>query len=178
MTERQSRNSSDPIRILGHVLWYGWCVLLLCSIAFLPGLVRSRSRAPSATRAQFEQRHRISYDVYAMRDESSAYDLLAQTFTGRELDRQFVDLAQGQTQTRKAKADVMVWDVLYQDFKILESRGSRCRVYCKWNVVFVLGHKSHSHVRSNAYEAHFDMEYANGEWRIAESRILSRNETG
>jgi hypothetical protein len=70
---------------------------------------------------------------------------------------------------------VIVWDLLYQDFKVLEVRGTRCKVLSKWTVTYVLGHTQHSHVRSNAYEVVFDLVKDADGWRIEASRILSED---
>ncbi len=127
------------------------------------------------TRAEFEERHRICYDIFAASDAGHAYDLLAQTFCGGELDKQYGSYATATKQLVKAGASVTVWDLQYQDFKLLESKANRCTVYSKWNVVYVLGHSQHSHVRSNAYEAVFELVKDASGWRVISSRILSDN---
>jgi len=164
----------------GEGLWWSWSAALAAAVFLLPQWFPPSVADPihPLTVQQFEERHRVAYDAYAARDDSSAYDLLAQTFSGRELERQFLAFARGKDQTRKARANVMVWDVLYQDVRTLGGSDDRLRVYAKWNVVFVLGHRKHSHVRSNAYEALFDLRWADGEWRIVNSRMLSDTRTG
>ena len=133
-----------------------------------------RREAPPS-RAEFEERHRICYDIYAASDFSHAYDLLAQTFSGEELDRQYCLYAKANKQLIQAGATVTVWDLQYQDFKLLDLEGSHCTIYSKWNVVYVLGHSQHSHVRSNAYEAVFELRKEADGWRVISSRIVSEN---
>ncbi|MEI6234134.1 MAG: hypothetical protein WCT04_13850 [Planctomycetota bacterium] len=149
-----------------------WCLTLVAAMIWARG--HERTEAPP-TRADFEERHRVCYDIYASSDSAHAYDLLAQAFNGNELDRQYCLYAKSAKQLVKAGANVTVWDLQYQDFKIIASAGNRCTVYSKWNVVFVLGHTQHSHVRSNAYEAVFELiKDANG-WRVTSSRIVNEN---
>jgi hypothetical protein len=152
------------------IAWLAWCGLLAAGFAYF------HSQRPSAVppeRAAFEEQHRVCYDVYATSDISHAYDLLALAFDGEELDRQFCVYARALEQMRKAGADVTVWDLSYQDFRVLESDGERCTVYSKWNVVYVLGHSRHSHVRSNVYEVVFELRHGAGGWKIVDSRIQS-----
>ena len=65
-----------------------------------------------------------------------------------------------------------VWDLTYQDFKLLDARADSCRVRAKWTVFFVLGHSKHSHIRGNTYEAEFEMKRVAGEWKIVGSQIV------
>lgn len=142
-------------------------------------MIWARGRTHDATpptRVEFEERHRVCYDIYAASDPGHAYDLLAQTFGGSELDRQYCLYAKASKQLARAGASVTVWDLQYQDFRLLESKADHCSVYSKWNVVYVLGHSKHSHVRSNAYEAVFEMQKDATGWHVISSRILSDNE--
>ncbi len=149
-----------------------WCIALLCAMIWAHSYERN---VVPPTRAEFEERHRICYDIYAASSADHAYDLLAATFRGEELDREFCLYAQAARQLNQATATVTVWDLAYQDFKVLEVNGARCKVYSKWTVTYVLGHSQHSHVRSNAYEAVFEMSKDAEGWRIESSRIVSED---
>src|SRR5258708_3465106 len=97
-------------------LWYAWCAALFAA------LLSAHSRQPNLpppTREAFEERHRVSYDIYAASSLGQAYDLLAATFDGAELDRQYCLYAKAAKQLSSAGASVTVWDMLYQDFKVL-----------------------------------------------------------
>ena len=158
------------IATLKKAAWLAWCGLVVA------GFVHFRGHRPPAAppeRAAFEERHRVCYDIFATGDISHAYDLLAMTFDGAELDRQFCVYARALEQMRKAGADVTVWDLSYQDFRVLETTDERCTVYSRWNVVYVLGHSRHSHVRSNVYEVVFELRLGADGWKIIDSRIRS-----
>ena len=160
------------IALIRAIATCAWCAALLSAMVW----ARCRERnEPPPSRAAFEERHRICYDIYAASEFSHAYDLLAQTFGGGELDRQYCLYAKAAKQLSKAGASVTVWDLQYEDFKLLESKGNRCTVSAKWTVVYVLGHSQHSHVRSNAYEAVFEMSKSADGWRVISSRIVSEN---
>ena len=168
MTDVKRQNSSA----LRAAAFGVWCAFVIAA------MVWARFREPNElppSRALFEERHRICYDIYAASDFGHAYDLLAQTFTGAELDRQYCLYAKAAKQLAKAGASVIVWDLQYENFKLLEAKGNHCTVSAKWTVVYVLGHSQHSHVRSNAYEAVFEMSKSAEGWRVISSRIVSEN---
>ncbi|HLX62236.1 MAG TPA: hypothetical protein VKX17_13230 [Planctomycetota bacterium] len=141
-------------------------------------LVWARARVPDQappTREAFEERHRLCYDIYAAADNGAAYDLLASAFAGKELDHQYCVFAKAESQLAQALANVTVWDLQYQDFKVLAARGNSCTIYSKWMVTYILGHSQHSHVRVNAYEVVFELSKGPDGWRIVSSRILNEN---
>lgn len=165
-------HSPTVARVLSKIAFAIWCVILAGA------MIWARTRGPEQeppTRALFEERHRMSYDSFAASDDAQAYDLLAAAFAGKELDRQFGFYAKAARQLVDAGAAVTVWDLTYQDFKLLEMRGETCRVRSKWTVFYVLGHARHSHIRGNAYEAIFDLRKTDGGWRIVRSEIVGEN---
>lgn len=149
-----------------------WCAVL--ALAMLWAHTRAPALIPP-TRALFEEQHRMSYDIFAASNDGQAYDLLSAAFAGKELDRQFGFYAQAARQLGAAEATVTVWDLTYQDFKLLDAHGDTCRVRSKWTVFYVLGHARHSHIRGNAYEAIFELRKDAGGWRIVSSEIVGDN---
>src|SRR5690349_21409549 len=122
------------------VVWTGWVLALTVALVWARSY---EANVSPPTRAQFEERHRICYDIFAASNHEHAYDLLAATFRGGELDREYGLYAVAARQLAQAGANVTVWDLAYQDFRVLKIRGSRCRVYSKWTVTYVLGHGQH-----------------------------------
>jgi hypothetical protein len=170
-----NQNQTKPARprsFAASLAWYAWITLVAAAMLWAR---RHEPNAPPPTREAFEERHRLCYDIYAAADHSHAYDLLSAAFAGPELDRQYCAFAKAAEQLRAATADVTVYALQYEDFKVLESRGSHCRVYSKWSVVYILGHSQHSHVRNNVYEAEFELDREGDGWRIVSSRIVNEN---
>ena len=155
-----------------RALWFVWLALVASALVWARFHVRDE--APPAREA-FEERHRLCYDIYAAADNGAAYDLLASAFAGAELDRQYCVYAKAESQLSQALANVTVWDLQYQDFRVLASHGNRCTIYSKWMVTYVLVHSQHSHVRVNAYEVVFELKKGADGWRIVSSRILNEN---
>lgn len=150
------------------IAYWIWCGFVAYAVVW----AHLREDGAALSRAAFEERHRIGYDIYAASDAGQAYDLLAAAFAGKELDRQYGYYARASRQLAEAGAGVTVWDLTYQDFRVLEARGDSCRVRSKWTVFFVLGHSKHSHIRGNVYEAEFEMKRVGGEWKIVGSQIV------
>jgi len=159
-------------RILLSWIWRAWVCIVAAAMIWA---ARKVPDVAPPSREAFEERHRIAYDVYAAADNSHAYDLLAAAFAGEELDRQYGAFAKACSQLNKTGANVIVWDLQYQDFKVVSAHGDRCSIYSKWAVVYVLGHSQHSHVRSNAYEAVFELVKEPDGWRIESSSIVNEN---
>ena len=154
------------------MVWYVWCGCMILAQIWALNFVPDEM---PPERGAFEERHRIAYDIYAAGTPEHAYDLLSSTFSGSELDRQYCFFAKAERQLNGAQAAVYVWDLLYQDFRVLEVHGANCKVYAKWTVTYVLSHSQHSHIRGNTYEAEFDMHKSDDGWKIVGSRIINEN---
>ncbi|MEM9597680.1 MAG: hypothetical protein AAGD06_25665, partial [Acidobacteriota bacterium] len=149
--------------------WAPLCALLLLACA--PDTEPSLDPADA-----FRALHEPVYGVYALgADRGAIHDLLAASFTGEALTREYVEHFTTLARMEEESTSIQVLAVDYEEVTVLDSEAGRVRVDADWSVGGVVTHRGHRHPRTNRYRAIYTLE-AVGEtagegWRIVDTRM-------
>jgi hypothetical protein len=113
------------------------------------------------------------YRAFDFRDESTVYDLLAQSVTGDLLTDVYLETRAGLELASQGGARVKVKKVDLLQVEPEPLRGERgLLAHCRWNVMGSVGHWGHIHQRTNQYEAELTIQPTDGVWKITELELL------
>jgi hypothetical protein len=112
------------------------------------------------------------YRAFDYRDDERIYDTLARSATGGLLTDVYLEMRRSLELANQGGARAKVTDVeiLEADFRPLGGGGFA--THATWNVSGSVGHWGHTHVRTNQYEARFDIHPIDGVWKISSMTVL------
>lgn len=121
--------------------------------------------------------HANLFRAFDFSDESSIYDGLAKSVDGELLDELYLQLNDSLRIEEQggAVANITSVDFLSGDLSGRENYFSSVEpgfVYrCKWNLVGTIEHWGHIHERTNAYDATFNVQAIDNEWKITSMKL-------
>ena len=120
----------------------------------------------------FRTLHTHIYDVYETAfDRDAVYDLLAESFAGDALVKEYVEHYTTQWRMQHDDTRVTILRVDYADTQVVERIADRTVVEADWNVGGVVYHQGHTHARINRYQAAYTLAPHDGGLRIVDTRM-------
>lgn len=120
----------------------------------------------------FRDLHTHIYDVYAVETNRDAvYDLLAESFAGDALVKEYVEHWTTKWRMTHDDTKVTILRVDYADTQVVDRVADRTVVEADWNVGGVVYHQGHSHARINRYQAAYTLAPAGDGVRIVDTRM-------
>ncbi len=125
----------------------------------------------------FSVLHENLFRAFDYADENQIYDGLAQSVDGKLLSKLYLDLNDSLRIKEQGGAVAVITDV-----KLLEGDHRKNEKYfssvepgfvyrCKWNLIGTIEHWGHIHERTNTYDATFDVQAIDKEWKITDMRM-------
>jgi hypothetical protein len=122
--------------------------------------------------AVFQELHTAIYDVYGVEfDRDAVYDLLAASFAGDELTREYVEHYTTKWRMQHDDTKVTILRVDYADTLVSRRIGEGAVVEADWNVGGVVYHQGHSHARINRYRAAYTLQPRAQGFRIVDTKM-------
>jgi hypothetical protein len=141
-----------------------------------PGLV---SAGDGELVEAFRQLHAPIYRVYSLGpDRDAIHDLLAASFAGRALTREYVEHYTTLVWMQREQTAIDVLQVNYEQVKVLERNRRKVEVDADWSVGGVVTHRNHQHARVNRYRAVYTLAQADDGLRIVETRVRNSERVG
>ena len=120
----------------------------------------------------FRDLHTHIYDVYAVEfDRDAVYDLLAESFAGDALVKEYVEHYTTKWRMQHDDTKVTILRVDYADTRVVERLADRTVVEADWNVGGAVYHQGHTHARINRYQAAYTLAPRDGGLRIVDTRM-------
>ncbi|MCP5110651.1 MAG: hypothetical protein GY953_07435 [bacterium] len=161
--------------------WYhGWPMSRLGLIAiFLLLMVAGMSfrGARAASLVEAEVRDAVEgllwnvYRAFDFKEESTVYDLLAQSVDGDLLERAYLETRSALEVRKQGGARVRVTEVEVEDVQLSESDSGRFVARGLWTVTGSVSHWGHVHQRKNRYKAQFHVAARGGAWKLTRLEI-------
>ena len=127
--------------------------------------------AMTAREATFEG-HRVApallmvvYDAFGRAEEAEVYDTLAEVAAGDALEALYLERMGAMAGGGLDASDQTIHEMRLTDLATRQS-GERLSMEARWQVIGIVGHDAHRHVRGNAYAADLTVEPVDGAWRI------------
>lgn len=124
---------------------------------------------------QFKEMHSRLYGVYSLGiDRDAIHDLLAQSFAGEALTREYVEHFTTLVQMEKEQTAIDVVRVDYEDVEVVGRTADAALVEADWSVGGVVTHQGHRHARVNRYLALYSLATFDGRpssLRIVDTRV-------
>lgn len=142
-------------------------VLLLAGLACAPADMESDGLVD-----ELRALHGRVYDVYDVPlDRDVIWDLLAGSFTGAALTREYVEHWTSRINMRDEGVGVDIRRVDYTTLDLLEIGPDYARIDVEWSVGGVVTHQGHEHPRVNRYRAVYTVVPTDDGLRIAATRV-------
>ena len=125
----------------------------------------------------FASLHDNLFKAFDYADESNIYDGLAKTIKGPLLSKLYLDLNDSLRIKEQGGAVAVITDVELVEGSLSDDGGdfsttSPGFVYrCKWNLIGTIEHWGHIHERTNTYDADFDVQAIDRQWKITDMRM-------
>ena len=160
-------------------------ILTTAAILLIP-LVKIDLYAPGARPLQiagpqadtiFDSLHANLFRAFDYAEESKIYDGLSKSIDGPLLSELYLDLNDSLRIKEQGGAVAIITDVellkgnLLADEKRFPTDEPGFVYRCKWNLVGNIEHWGHIHERTNTYDANFDVQAIDNEWKITEMRM-------
>jgi len=148
-------------------------VLLVCLLGATLGLTRATAITREVAQSTVGGLLRNIYHAFDFREESTVYDLLAQSVTGDLLRDVYLETRKGLELASQGGARVKVKQVDLLQVSPRPLRGeSGFLARCQWNVRGSVGHWGHIHQRTNQYEAELTIRPIDNAWKITGLELL------
>jgi hypothetical protein len=122
--------------------------------------------------AVFQELHRPVYGIYAIGpDRDAIHDLLASSFSGRELTREYVEHYATLVRMQQERTSIDVVRVDYERVEAIEIGPEQIRVDADWSVGGIITHRNHKHPRVNRYRAVYTLARGDDGIRIVSTRM-------
>ena len=151
-----------------------WLTALLSALAVA---ICSCNSAPEEIPEQemldtFRDLHTHIYDVYAVEfDRDAVYDLLAESFAGDALVKEYVEHYTTKWRMQHDDTKVTILRVDYADTQVVQRLAESTVVEADWNVGGVVYHQGHTHARINRYQAAYTLADGGEGLRIVDTRM-------
>ena len=120
----------------------------------------------------FRGLHAPVYSIYELGpDRDAVHDLLAASFAGRQLTREYVEHYSTLVRMEQEQTSIDVRRVDYDRIEPLEIGPDRARLTAEWSVGGVITHGGHKHPRVNRYQAVYTLEQGPDGIRIVSTRL-------
>lgn len=142
--------------------------------------------APSARRMRVEEQkadeifevvHSNLFRAFEFTDEGMIYDGLAKSVDGKLLSELYLQLNDSLRIKEQGDAVANITAVNFLDGELKSNRNFFSTVEpgfvyrCKWNLVGTIEHWGHIHERTNTYDATFDVQAIENEWKITSMKL-------
>lgn len=120
----------------------------------------------------FEKLHRNMFRAFEYADESKIYDELAQSVDGKLLRELYLDLNESLKIKEQGGAVAVIESVDFVSGKMTEDKSGfpienpGFTYRCQWDLSGTVEHWGHIHERRNKYDASFDVQAIEKEWKI------------
>lgn len=106
------------------------------------------------------------YRAFEHNEEAATYDALAEAVSGDTLEALY--LQRRSALARASDGGAAIASVTLERSSLIDADRARgvYRIDAAWEVVGIIGHATHQHIRRNAYEAEVTVLAIDGEWRI------------
>jgi|GEM_PF-3537921 len=121
----------------------------------------------------FKEIHRRIYDIYKLEEGGAVYDVLAESCTGKELEREVFEYLKCLRVQKELDTFVSIVDVIYNDVRIRACSGDGAEIFCKWIVIGKVRHPTHIHRKVNLNEAIYQVAIRDGAMRITGYDLLT-----
>jgi len=126
----------------------------------------------AALEEDFRSLHAAVYEVYDVGvDRDAVHGLLAASFAGEALTREYVEHFTTLTRLEDAEMRVAVLGVEYDDVMVVGRGEGSVEVEAAWTVRGMVHHPTHTHERLNYYRATFTVAETAEGLRIIETRM-------
>ena len=119
----------------------------------------------------------VVYEAFALTDEDSIYDTLALVASGEALESLYLQRAGALADSGLDAAQQTVHELRVVSLDG-ERDGDLLRLDAAWQVIGVVGHAEHQHVRGNRYRARLHIAPVDGAFRIAHFELTDVERTG
>ena len=124
----------------------------------------------------FDQLHTNLFRAFDYSDEEDVYDALAVSVNGELLRKLYLQINNSLRVEQEGGAVARVEEVQRlsgkRDPNTFVENGFRFR--SKWNIVGTIEHWGHIHQRTNQYDAVFDVQIVDGDWKLTSMEILDQ----
>lgn len=124
----------------------------------------------------FDQLHTNLFRAFDYSQEEDVYDALAVSINGPLLRKLYLQINKSLRIEQEGGAIANIEQVERLSGERLETpfvaNGFRYR--SKWNIVGTIEHWGHIHQRTNQYDAHFDVQIVDGDWKLTSMEILDQ----
>lgn len=128
---------------------------------------------PDQLAESFETIHRRIYDIYKLREGGAVYDVLAESCTGKELEREVFEYLKCLRVQKELDTYVSIVDVIYNDVRVRTFDSESAEIFCKWIVIGKVRHPTHIHRKVNLNEAIYQVALRGGVMRITSYDLLT-----
>ena len=127
----------------------------------------------------FRELHAPIYRVYSLGpDRDAIHDLLAASFAGRALTREYVEHYSTLVWMQREQTAIDVLPVNYEQVEVLRRGRGNVEIDADWSVGGVVTHRNHQHARVNRYRAVYTLAAVEGGLRIVETRVRHSERVG
>ena len=169
--DRTSGTSLGPCSRAGPVAAALWIILSLAPVAGCGG-PPAPLIAPDELSDVFQGLHAPVYSIYELGpDRDAVHDLLAASFSGRQLTREYVEHYSTLVRMQQEETSIDVLRVDYDRIEPLDIGPDRVRVDADWSVGGVITHQGHKHPRVNRYRAVYTLAAGEDGVRIVATRM-------
>ena len=165
--------------LVGYGVWSGRANIGGTAYA-APGL------SPMTADAAALEFHRLApalllqvYTAFGRSDEAEIYDTLATVADGAALETLYLQRVGAMAGGGLDQSDQTIHEMNMTGLE-LRRRGETLLMDAEWEVIGVVGHNEHQHVRGNTYRADLTIAPADGAWKITgfELREVDRSNAG
>lgn len=107
----------------------------------------------------------VIYDAFGRTEEAEVYDTLAEVAAGEALEALYLERMGAMVGGGLDASDQTIHEMRLLELATRQS-GERLAMDARWQVIGIVGHDEHQHVRGNAYAADLTVEPVDGAWRI------------
>lgn len=134
-----------------------------------------RINPPTADRV-FDQLHTNLFRAFDYSQDQDVYDALAVSVDGPLLRKLFLQINNSLRiqQQGGAVANIEQVQRLSGQFQQSDFVENGFRYRSQWNIVGTIEHWGHIHERTNQYDAQFDVQIVNGDWKLTSMEILDQ----
>jgi len=127
----------------------------------------------------FRELHTPIYRVYSLGpDRDAIHGLLAASFAGRALTREYVEHYSTLVWMQREQTAIDVLQVNYEQVDVLRLGHGNVEIDADWSVGGVVTHRNHQHARVNRYRAVYTLAPVDGGLRIVETRVRNSERVG
>ena len=174
---RMSNSSSKGYMIAGGLSAAALMVMPFVMTDIYAPWSRRMSVAEEKANDIFEVLHANLFRAFDFSDEGKIYDGLEKSVDGKLLRELYLQLNNSLRIESQGNAVANISAVNFLDGELKSSKNYFSTVEpgfvyrCKWNLVGTIEHWGHLHERTNVYDATFDVQAIDNEWKITSMKL-------